>query len=159
MNCSGCGVELEPTEDQVNAAVDRVLESSLRDAHKSGGVCPLCGHCKDVPYSHRKSIQFGLLLACMLVASAVGFSFYKSRQTQRAAVANEILTRISTNPEVIRLIGEPVTMGQGLEGTIKQDETGWKESRLTVPVCAPNGEATIHAVGGKGTGPWVLHYV
>jgi hypothetical protein len=47
-------------------------------------------------------------------------------------------------------------MGQGLEGTIKQDDTGWKESRLTVPVRGPNGEATIHAVGGKGTGPWVF---
>jgi hypothetical protein len=29
MNCSGCGFVLDPTEEQVNAAVDQVLDSSL----------------------------------------------------------------------------------------------------------------------------------
>jgi uncharacterized membrane protein YvbJ len=37
MNCNGCGVELDPSEEQVNTAVDQVLETSLRDAQKKGG--------------------------------------------------------------------------------------------------------------------------
>lgn len=59
MNCNGCGVELDPSQGQVNAAVDQILETSLKDAEKKGGVCPLCGHCKDVPYSQRRSVLVG----------------------------------------------------------------------------------------------------
>src|SRR5947208_1949999 len=47
MNCRGCGTQLDPTLEQVNAAVEQVLEASLKDAEKKGGVCPLCGHSKD----------------------------------------------------------------------------------------------------------------
>lgn len=156
MNCRGCGVDLDPSEDQVNAAVDEILETSLQDAGRTGGVCPLCGHCKEVPYSHRKSVQFALLLACLLVGSAVGMVLYKGRRTQRRLVAEEVVTRMSSNTDVVGLIGQPIKIAPGLEGTIKQDETGWKESRLRIPVRGPNGEATVHVIGGKGAGPWVF---
>jgi hypothetical protein len=71
MNSSGCRVELDPSEEQVNTVVDDILETSLKDAQKKGGVCPLCGHSKDVPYLHRKTVLFGLLLACLLVGVGV----------------------------------------------------------------------------------------
>jgi hypothetical protein len=60
MNCRGCGVQIDPSAEQVNTAVDQILETSLKDAEKKGGVCPLCGHSKDVPYSQRKSVLFML---------------------------------------------------------------------------------------------------
>jgi YD repeat-containing protein len=50
----------------------------------------------------------------------------------------------------------PITIGPGLQGEIKQDETGWKEVRLTIPVRGPNGDGTAHVVGGRGTGPWTF---
>lgn len=156
MNCSGCGVELDPSLDQVNTAVDQILETSLRDANARGGVCPLCGHCKDVPYSHRKSFQFGLLLTCLTLALGTGIAFHQWRQTQREAVAKDIVARMSANVEAVRLIGQPIVLDIGLEGKVTEDETGWKESRLTVPVHGPNGKATIHVIGGKGAGPWVF---
>ena len=53
MNCQGCGTQLDPTLEQVNTAVDQVLEASLKDAEKKGGVCPLCGHSKEHPISDR----------------------------------------------------------------------------------------------------------
>jgi YD repeat-containing protein len=156
MNCGGCGVELDPSEEQVNASVDQILETSLKDAHKKGGVCPLCGHSKEVPYSHRKTVLFGLLLACLLVSMAVGFVVYKSRQTQRTAAANDAVVRMTNNADVVKLLGKPITIAPGLEGEIKQDETGWKEAHLTIPVHGPNGDAKAHVVGGRGTGPWVF---
>ena len=156
MNCRGCGVILDPSEEQVNTAVDQILETSLQDAEKKGGVCPLCGHSKEVPYSHRKSVLFALLLACLLVSVVVGIGVQRSRQTQRAALAGEALARMGTNAEVVRLIGKPITIEPGLQGEIKQDETGWKEAHLTIPVRGPNGDATAHVVGGRGTGPWAF---
>jgi len=39
MNCRGCGVEVDPSQEQVNRTVDQILETSLQDAQKKGGVC------------------------------------------------------------------------------------------------------------------------
>jgi YD repeat-containing protein len=156
MNCRGCGVDLDPTQEQINATVDQVLETSLKDAETKGGVCPLCGHSKEVPYSHRKTVLFGLLLACLAVSAAVWLGIQRSRQTDRAAVAQEALARIGTDANVIRLVGKPITIGPGLQGEIKRDETGWQEVNLTMPIRGPNGDATAQLVGGRGTGPWVF---
>lgn len=156
MNCRGCGVELDPTHEQVNSAVDQILETSLRDAEQKGGVCPLCGHSKEVAYSYRKTVLFGLLFACLLVSIVVGVAVYRSRQTQRRAVANDAVARMAANADIVRLIGQPITIEPGLRGEVKQDETGWKEVRLTIPVRGPNGNATAHIIGGRGVGPWVF---
>jgi YD repeat-containing protein len=156
MNCRGCGVELDPSEEQVKTAVDEILGTSLEDAQKKGGVCPLCGHSKNAPYSHRKTVLFGLLLACLLVSIVVAISVQRSRQTQRAAAAKDAVTRMSTNEEIVRLLGKPITIEPGLEGEFQQDETGWKEVRLTIPVRGPNGDARAHVVGGRGSGPWAF---
>ena len=42
-----------------------------------------------LPYSHRKTVLFGLLLACLLVSVVVGIGIQRSRETQRAAVAKD----------------------------------------------------------------------
>jgi hypothetical protein len=63
---------------------------------------------------------------------------------------------MGTNAEVVRLIGKPITIEGGLQGEIKQDETGWKEAHLTIPVQGPNCDATAHVVGGRD-GPLGFH--
>jgi YD repeat-containing protein len=156
MNCRGCGVEVDPSQEQVNATVDQILETSLKDAEKKGGVCPLCGHSKEVPYSHRKTVLFTLLLACLLVSIVAAIGVQRARQTQRAAAAKDAVTRMSTNEVIVRLIGKPITIESGLTGEIKQDETGWSEVHLTIPVRGPNGNATAHVVGGRTKGPWAF---
>ena len=156
MNCRGCGVEVDPSEGQVNATVDHILETSLEDAQKKGGVCPLCGHSQEIPQLHRKSVLFGLLAACLLVGIFVAIVIERSGRTERAAVAEDAVARMSANAEVVRLIGMPITIGTGLQGEIKQDETGWTEAHLTIPVRGPDGYGTAHVVGGRTKGPWVF---
>ncbi len=156
MNCLGCGVELKPTHDQVNTAVDQVLHTSLKDAQKKGGVCPLCGQSKDVPYPHRKSVLFGLLVACLLALVAVGIAMRQSRLTQRALAAHDAVARMSANQAVAELLGSPITIEPGVRGDWQQDDTGWKEVHLTIPTRGPRGRAEAHVVGGRGTGPWVF---
>src|SRR5579872_1800068 len=156
MNCRGCGVEVEPTAEQINLGVDQILEASLEDAKIKGGVCPLCGHSKELPYSHRKSIQFLLLSAALLLVFGVAATFYISRQTTRAAVASEVASRLTQNADLIRLLGQPIKVASGVQGEVKQDETGWSEAHLTVPIVGPNGVATVRVVGGKGSGPWIF---
>jgi hypothetical protein len=89
MNCRGCGTDLTPSEEQVNTRVDQILETSLKDAEKKGGVCPLCGHSEEVPYSHCKTVLFALLLASLLAMVVVGIGVQRSRQTERGALAGK----------------------------------------------------------------------
>lgn len=156
MNCRGCGVELDPSEQQVNTAVDQILEASLKDAQKKGGVCPLCGHSEDVPYSHRKPVLFGLLSACLLTALAAWITVERSHETQRAVAAADAVARMSTNAEAVQLLGDSITVAPGLSGDFKQDETGWQEVHLTIPVRGSKTEAIAHVAGGRAAGPWVF---
>jgi YD repeat-containing protein len=156
MNCRGCGTDVDPSLGQINTAVDQILEVSLKDATKQGGVCPLCGHSKEVPYSHRKTVLFALLFVCLVVSIAVGINLRRSRQTERGAVADEAIARMGSNAEAVRLLGKPIAVGPGLQGEIKQDETGWKEAHLSIPVRGPNGNALAHVVGGRAKGPWAF---
>jgi YD repeat-containing protein len=64
---------------------------------------------------------------------------------------------MSANAEVVRLLGMPIEVERGLQGNIQQDETGWKEVHLTIPVRGPNGIGVAHVAGGSGnTSPWIF---
>jgi len=156
MNCRGCGVQIDPSAEQVNTAVDQILETSLKDAEKKGGVCPLCGHSKDVPYSQRKSVLFMLLVACLLILGMGTLVLRRWRQTERSSVVSAAVARMSDNADVVRVIGTPITAESAVVGSIRHDETGWKEARLTIPVRGPKGEAQVNVIGGKGTEAWVF---
>ena len=103
-NCRGCGSVLDPTDQEVNQAVDEVLVASLKDAEKHGEICPLCGHSKTQPISHRKSVQFGLLLLALVVASGLTFVYYRHRDTERQAAAHEALKQIESNSQITQLL-------------------------------------------------------
>ena len=158
MNCSGCGTDLESVDviADVNRAVDDVLTASVADAVKTGGVCPLCGHSKAVPASHRKSVQFALLLACLfLLCLTLALTAYY-RSPLRSSVAQMALEKARHDPRVVRLLGEPIRAGWLAKGTVRQDETGWGEARIEIPIRGPRGSASLRAIAGKGTGPWVF---
>ena len=137
MNCNGCGVELDPSEEQVNASVDQILQTSLKDAEKKAGVCPLCGHSKEVPYSHRKTVLFGLLLACLLVSIAGGIFVCRSRQTQRNAAANEVVVRMSTNADIAKLLGTPSASRLGCMERSSRTRPDGRKHILRFPCMAP----------------------
>ena len=104
MSCPGCGTDLETVDlkDAVNQAVDEVLEASVADAVKTGGVCPLCGHSKAVPTSHRKSVQFVLLLACLLLLCLTLALTAYYRSPLRSSVAQMALEKARHDPRVVK---------------------------------------------------------
>lgn len=153
--CRGCGSVLEtPTQDEINQAVDDVLVASLNDAKKHGEICPLCGHSQAQPISHRKSVQFGLLLAAVLIATGIAFAYYLYRHTERQAAAREALKEIESNSQITQLLGKPLSIRGPIVGAVKQDETGWHEVKLTIPVHGPKADGTAQVSGGRETGPW-----
>jgi YD repeat-containing protein len=153
-SCRGCGSVLDPTQEEVNQAVDEVLVASLKDAKKHGEICPLCGHSQAQPVSHRKSVQFALLVALLLVASGLALTYYVHRDTDRQAAAQEALKQIESNTSITQLLGEPLSIHGKVAGEVKQDETGWHEVMLSIPVHGPKGDGTFRVSGGRENGSW-----
>jgi YD repeat-containing protein len=153
-NCRGCGTVLDPTENEVNQGVNEILEASLKDAVKQGEICPLCGHSQAQPISHRKSIQFGLLLAALLLGAVLAVAYRIQRNTERQAAAQEALKQIESSPQVKDLLGLPVTINGYVVGQVRQDETGWHEFHLAIPVRGPKTTGVLRISGGRENGPW-----
>jgi YD repeat-containing protein len=157
MNCKGCGVDVDPSQEQVNTAVDKVLETSLADAQRNRGVCLLCDHSQHVPWRHKTGLLRLFKISIVLVTAVERglIAFYVSRTTERASAARQALLQMNGNAPLTALLGKPLTL-QSVAGAVKQDETGWKEVRLDLQVGGPNGVATAYAVGGREKGTWVF---
>lgn len=156
MNCTGCGVDVEPSLEQVNDAVDQILQTSLKDAEKKAGVCPLCGHSMERPYSHRRSVQFALLFVILIIVTGIALTVYGSHHTARHDAAMEAVQRLNLNADLLQILGDPVTLAGKIQGEVRQDETGWTEADLMMPVRGPLGEGIARVIGGKGNGPWIF---
>src|SRR5437870_2338891 len=153
--CRGCGSALDDlTQEQISQAVEEVLEETRPDIKPLPGTCPLCGHSSAVPISHRKSIQFGLLLAILVVISGLVIAYHMHRSTERQQVAQDAVKQLQASADVTRHLGTPVTVRGEITGQVKEDETGWQEARLTVPVRGPTAEGTLKLVGGRHKGEW-----
>ena len=109
---------------------------------------------KAEPISHRKSVQFGLLLAALLVASGLATAYHMHQNTERQAAALEALKQIESNPQMRELLGVPVTIEGKVMGQVKQDETGWHEFHLIIPVHGPKATGVVRISGGRENGPW-----
>jgi hypothetical protein len=55
----------------------------------------------------------------------------------------------------MRLLGTLITVRGDIGGQVKEDETGWQEARLTVPILGPRAEGVLNLIGGRATtGEW-----
>ncbi len=71
-------------------------------------------------------------------------------------MAQLALDKVRHSPEVINTLGSPIQAGWLTRGTIQQDETGWGEARLDMPVYGPKGRADVRVIAGKGSGNWIF---
>lgn len=99
-------------------------------------------------------MQISLLLICVSLLVVSWLSSRKLQQTKRDAAAKDAVARLSANTEVVELLGKPIAIQPGLQGEVKEDETGWQEVRLTIPLQGSHGDAVARVAGGKLDGPW-----
>ncbi|MGI4828371.1 MAG: cytochrome c oxidase assembly factor Coa1 family protein [Janthinobacterium lividum] len=147
---------VEPTAEQVNEAVDEVLAASLHDAHRSGGVCPLCGHSQKLPFWNRKTVLFSLMIICVLLALAILTVLHRISQTERSEATSAALLQVQRSDIVKLLLGTPIVMQTGVDGRVTHDETGWQEVQLTLPIRGPKGEAMVEVTGGRSHDAWIF---
>src|SRR5437773_9922597 len=107
MTFSGCGVELDQTQEQVNSLGSQVLDPSLHGAANTGGICPRCGRSKTSAYARRKTSVIGFLKVLLLVGTAVEFAVYVSRTTERASLMRAAADRMNADRAVVQRLGAP----------------------------------------------------
>jgi YD repeat-containing protein len=71
-------------------------------------------------------------------------------------LVREAVARANDHRATGGLLGTPIRAGWFVKGYIRQDETGWGEARLWIPVSGPKGDGTLYARAGRGSGPWVF---
>ncbi len=93
-------------------------------------------------------------MAALVLASALAIAYYVRGDTDRRRVAQAALQQAESKPEVIRLVGTPITVRGDISGQVKEDETGWQEARLTVPIKGSQAEGILNLIGGRAKGEW-----
>ena len=154
VNCRGCGVVLDPSSEQINSSVDDVLHSSIKDAAKRDGVCPLCGHSQKTPVFRRRIVRFALVVGCLVAGAFLWFWTRGLPGKQRSGAVADAVARMNANADVVGLLGKPIAAQSEVQGEVKEDDTGWQEARLVVPVRGPRGDAIARVAGGRVEGPW-----
>ena len=105
------------------------------------------------------------LVIHLLIATAVvsiwliphAVEFLRLRLPLRTSpLVTEAVDRANDHPAAVAAIGRPITAGWFVKGYSTEDETGWGESQIWIPVTGSNGEATLYARAGRGSGPWVF---
>lgn len=153
-NCNGCGSLLDADPGEARRAVEELLESTRTDNTALGRVCPLCGHRTSEPVSHRKTVQFGLLVTLLVAAGLLLVVYYMSRETERQRAVHEAMVRLNGSADVAGLLGAPLTIRGDVTGQVRQDETGWQEARLVIPLRGEKSVGVARVIGGRQSGPW-----
>jgi predicted Zn-dependent protease len=68
----------------------------------------------------------------------------------------EAITRANGHPDTEGLFGRPISAGLLSRGYVWNDETGWSEGKIWIPVSGVKASGTIFARGGQANGPWVF---
>src|SRR5882724_3935555 len=129
-----------------------------------------CPRCKapiprDTSEPRRWRPRLRKLVIHLLIATAVvsiwliphAVEFLRLRLPLRTSpLVTEAVDRANDHPAAVAAIGGPITAGWFVKGYSTEDETGWGESQIWIPVTGSNGEATLYARAGRGSGPWVF---
>ena len=71
-------------------------------------------------------------------------------------LVTEAVARANEHERAVQALGQPITAGWFVKGYIRDDETGWSEAKLWIPVHGPRGDGSLYASAGRGSGQWVF---
>ena len=68
---------------------------------------------------------------------------------RRAPLYQEALRRAQNDPQVVQLLGRPITARGALKGSMTQRSNGVEAAEMTVPLSGPRGRATLRLAGNQ----------
>ena len=75
---------------------------------------------------------------------------------QTSHLIYEAVGRANDNPRAAAILGKPITARWWVRGYLRDDETGWRDGRLWIPVSGSQRSGTLYARVGRASGPWVF---
>ena len=69
--------------------------------------------------------------------------------SESLCAAQEALKQVASDSQIT-----PLSVQGDIIGAVKQNETGWHEVKLTIPIHGPTGNGVLHLSGGRENGPW-----
>ncbi len=96
-----------------------------------------------------------LVLVCigLVVGTAVAIIAFTFNSIKSSDVYQQALTEVTTNPEVLNALGEPVEPGWFISGSISVSGSSG-DATLSVPISGPKGKGTLYAEAAKSAGVW-----
>jgi hypothetical protein len=68
---------------------------------------------------------------------------------RRAPLYQEALRRAQNDPDVVRLLGRPITAHGRLKGSMTERKNGVEAAEMTVPLAGPRGRAVLRLAGNQ----------
>jgi len=73
-----------------------------------------------------------------------------------SSLVSEAVVRVNSHKRATALLGNPISSGWVITGSISSDETGWTEARLWIRLSGAQNEGTLYARAGHISGPWTF---
>lgn len=130
--------------------------------------CPHCGARVDAGQTATIRVRPGLswrLLRHIFVAALLfaipwypqALRFIRGHLPLRISPLVSMAVRCANDHRrAIAILGKPVTAGWDVKGYIREDETGWSEGQLWIPVRGSERRGILYTRAGRGSGPWVF---
>ena len=91
-----------------------------------------------------------VVMACAVVAAVIYFALGSIKSSY---VYREAMTRIRSNPAIVRELGEPIEAGWQINGTINVNGDSGKAD-VKIPVSGPKKSGAVYATAIKKQGKW-----
>lgn len=145
--CPNCSVEVSPSTQQCLHCGTRISETLKAR-------------------SFARKLTFlriaGLILIAGVLLAAIpwlpqGIQWLQLQwRLQNSQLVFEAVSRANGNSQAADLLGKPIETRWLVRGYIHDDETGWRDEKLWIPVRGSQRDGTLYARVGKGSGPWVF---
>ena len=94
-----------------------------------------------------------LLIIILIIAFAGSLFFGISSMMTDSQAYKDSMEAVSTNREVIAILGEPIE-NNGMQGGNFSYKNGVSSAEFSIPIKGPNGEATIFVIGSGVDEDW-----
>ena len=110
---------------------------------------------KYLKYWVHLAASVAIILAVTVLPHAIHF-FRVRLPLRTSSLVTEAVLRANEHRAAAERLGLSIKAGWFVKGYIRGDETGWSEAKLWIPVSGPNGEGSLYASAGRGSGLWVF---
>jgi len=148
LRCPRCSTDLPPAVDHCPGCGAAVAKEKFRLPWRSW---------RTIRSRFKVHILAAALTAALIWAPHVLHWLRFQLPLRTSPLVGEAVTRAQDHPATIAKLGDGIAAGWFVKGFIRDDETGWSEARLWIPVSGSKAKGLLYASAGRTSGGvWVF---